>query len=347
LFEFGRNFYGVNFGVWADAVRAVDAPTARAVRRRRNNKPTALGPVPGAQEPCADSALGPVPGGQPQEPCADSAPSRRAGSRRMAMARTRRPDTRRGRNLLAAALLGSEADVVRLIDTNMDLDARGDWYETGAVRPRYHGRIARPFHGGTAMLWAVLGDHPAIVHALVTAGAQVNARDSMGRTALHYAVLLGDMDLAGFLLAHGASIDARDKRSNTALSEAWNIGLGDMARMLLDNMAEYQEPCAVSLILERRRTAAERLTGVLPLMTLTAQAARRVRPHRVGPQLIDLHRHLRLHEMLLAEPARREALRVVDCEAFAMGHQERLGAQSRVRGLDAGVVRMVLEYVLR
>ena len=32
-------------------------------------------------------------------------------------------------------------------------------------------------------------------------------------------------------------------------------------------------------------------------------------------------------------------------EAFAMGHLERLGAGSRVRGLDAGVVQMVLELV--
>jgi len=32
-------------------------------------------------------------------------------------------------------------------------------------------------------------------------------------------------------------------------------------------------------------------------------------------------------------------------EAFAMGHLERLGAGSRVRGLDTGVVQMVLELV--
>ena len=47
--------------------------------------------------------------------------------------------------------------------------------------------------------------------------------------------------------------------------------------------------------------------------------------------------------MLKAEAERREA--VARCEAFAMGHQERLGAGSRVRWLDAGVVQMVLEQV--
>jgi hypothetical protein len=46
-----------------------------------------------------------------------------------------------------------------------------------------------------------------------------------------------------------------------------------------------------------------------------------------------------------AEEARREALRVRQCEAFAMGQQERLGEASRVIWLDPGVVRMVLDYV--
>ena len=40
-----------------------------------------------------------------------------------------------------------------------------------------------------------------------------------------------------------------------------------------------------------------------------------------------------------------EALRRAQCEAFAMGHGERLGAGSQVRCLDPGVVRMVLERV--
>ena len=38
-------------------------------------------------------------------------------------------------------------------------------------------------------------------------------------------------------------------------------------------------------------------------------------------------------------------MRRANCEAFAMGHQERLGAGSRVQWLDAGVLRMVLEQV--
>jgi len=47
----------------------------------------------------------------------------------------------------------------------------------------------------------------------------------------------------------------------------------------------------------------------------------------------------------IAEMLKAEALRRAQCEAFAMGQLERLGAGSMVRGLDPGVVRMVLEHV--
>jgi hypothetical protein len=51
-------------------------------------------------------------------------------------------------------------------------------------------------------------------------------------------------------------------------------------------------------------------------------------------------------EVFKAEILRRkEVLRRGKCEAFAMGLLERLGAGSRVRSLDPGVVRMVLDCV--
>jgi hypothetical protein len=34
---------------------------------------------------------------------------------------------------------------------------------------------------------------------------------------------------------------------------------------------------------------------------------------------------------------------LAECEAFAMGHHERLGETSLVRSLDAEVVRMILD----
>ena len=46
-----------------------------------------------------------------------------------------------------------------------------------------------------------------------------------------------------------------------------------------------------------------------------------------------------------AEAERREAERRARCEAFALGHHERLGAGSRVSELEAEVVRMVIEFL--
>ena len=56
--------------------------------------------------------------------------------------------------------------------------------------------------------------------------------------------------------------------------------------------------------------------------------------------MATLQSHVEVAAMLKAEGLRR-----AQCVAFAMGQLERLGAGSRVRGLDEGVVRMVLEQV--
>ena len=49
--------------------------------------------------------------------------------------------------------------------------------------------------------------------------------------------------------------------------------------------------------------------------------------------------------MQLAAKLRKEEDRRAKCEAFAMGQQERLGAESWVQGLHSDVVRMVLKQV--
>ncbi|KAJ1486198.1 ankyrin repeat-containing domain protein [Baffinella frigidus] len=213
------------------------------------------------------------------------------------------------------------------------------------------------------MLWAAVGSHTDAVDLLLTHGAFVDARDSYGRTALHYAAMTQNMDLAvvlrkhgadfaavgssghtplhlaavhlntemaTFLLEHGAPIDARLEAgpgwpgyNATALHQAYYTRRETMVRMLLDNGAEFEEPYGD------------------PLLSLVAKSAKRMEQTVTSP--VANARESRFNATFLAEPARREALRVVRCEAFAMGHQERLGVESRVRGLDAGVVRMVLD----
>ena len=58
-----------------------------------------------------------------------------------------------------------------------------------------------------------------------------------------------------------------------------------------------------------------------------------------------MRQNVQIAAMIRAEAARREAMRRAKCEAFAMGQLERLGAVSRVRALDPGVVRMVLDHL--
>ena len=61
---------------------------------------------------------------------------------------------------------------------------------------------------------------------------------------------------------------------------------------------------------------------------------------KIGQTPEDLARALGQQEVVaLLRAAKRRA----ECEAFAMGHQERLGAGSLVQSLDAEVVRMILD----
>jgi Ankyrin repeats (3 copies) len=275
---------------------------------------------------------------------------------------TRGVDSRRVRLLASAAILGDDAVVRNMCRTGMFLDTPCHWHDPHGIDPTGYPPGLHlehswyPFRKGTPLLWAALGGHEAAVRSLVVHGARVNATDSRGRDAMHYAAMLQHRGIAEFLMLHnanfstldrygltplhyaathfssematlliehGASIDARhdDGDNETALYVASQRGRIHTVRMLLDNGAEFLEPCG-------------RL-DITPTAKMELDSLRIFNPDRVLHELI--------HVMLLAEPARREALRVAACEAFAMGHQERLGASSWVRGLDAGVIRMVLE----
>ena len=50
------------------------------------------------------------------------------------------------------------------------------------------------------------------VRALLAAGANINARDSLGATALHDAAWTGKREIAALLIAHGADVNAPPSR---------------------------------------------------------------------------------------------------------------------------------------
>ena len=159
---------------------------------------------------------------------------------------------------------------------------------------------------------AVCHDHEEVVQMLLENGAEVSARSNNGYTPLHCAALSGHEALALVLLAKGAEVSARSTNGLAPLHCAALCGTEPVARVLLHVGADLQSTT------DDGRTAEDIATQ---------------------------YSHPQVAAMLKAEEVRREEVHRARCEAFAMGHQERLGAGSRVRWLDAGVLRMVLEQV--
>lgn len=125
----------------------------------------------------------------------------------------------RGRTLLHdAAESGNLPAVEYLLAHGADPNAA----ETGGHTPLY--RVANGCNAPTA---------PAIVRALVRAGARVDACDSVQRTTpLHMAARRGKVAVAEALLACGADPAARDRRGDTPLDRARNCRKKEVAELL-------------------------------------------------------------------------------------------------------------------
>lgn len=191
------------------------------------------------------------------------------------------------------------------------------------------GQTWGPF-GASALHASTYNKHFNMADMLVEHGCDVNFKSSTGKTALHYAAQGNVLDevwlnsppdgpdegyvqIAKMLLAKGADVSALTTTSFSPLHIAAMNGFEEMVKLLLANGANLVQ-------------------AVIPSAWLFATDKGH---HNIAAQIA-------------AEGPRRELIaaeRVSRCEAFAMGHQERLGAVSRVRWLDAGVVRMVLEHV--
>ena len=120
-----------------------------------------------------------------------------------------RPRYTRGRTLLHAAADAGNLALVELL------------LRRGADPNAIDGGGHAPLYGVGNSCTAKTG--PAVVHALVRAGALVDACGGVQRcTALHMAARRGNVRVAEALLACGADIDARDKSGATPLRRAIN-----------------------------------------------------------------------------------------------------------------------------
>ncbi len=78
---------------------------------------------------------------------------------------------------------------------------------------------------------AAAGGSAEIVHVLLAAGADANARQNLGFTALHAAAQNGDAAMARDLLDHGATDEPTDD-GRTALAIAEEQGHDEVAALL-------------------------------------------------------------------------------------------------------------------
>lgn len=82
------------------------------------------------------------------------------------------------------------------------------------------------------LIEAVKKGHPALVHAFLARGADVNATDKSGGPALHWAVGSGKADVVRLLIDLGADVAAMDGHQQTARDLAVKKGHSEIADML-------------------------------------------------------------------------------------------------------------------
>ncbi|XP_046983144.1 ankyrin repeat domain-containing protein 54-like [Schistocerca americana] len=123
-------------------------------------------------------------------------------------------EAERGRRLREAAEVGAVEEVRALLAAGADVVARG---EVGGL---------------TALHWAALNGHAAVVRLLLSAASDPNARTQGGRTPLHFAALNGHTEAAAALLQAGADRGATDKDGDTPLDIAREENHQQLVQML-------------------------------------------------------------------------------------------------------------------
>ena len=122
--------------------------------------------------------------------------------------------------LMTAARTGS-VDVVQAL-------IRGGAYINAAVTAT----------GSTALMWAVSERHPAIVHALLAAGADPRASTIKGFTPLMYAARNGDVATAADLIAAGSDVNEPSADGTHVLPFSIVSGQDAFAMFLLEQGAD-------------------------------------------------------------------------------------------------------------
>jgi len=129
--------------------------------------------------------------------------------------------------LIAAALVGQEEAVLRLLDAGARIDGRSD-------------------RGMTALHAAAFAGHGEIAELLIARGAAVDDQaNKFGITPLHAAAEENHLPLVELLLASGAQLDLVEVNGYTALTRAGYKELWDVVALLRAAGAACQPPDVV------------------------------------------------------------------------------------------------------
>lgn len=93
-------------------------------------------------------------------------------------------------------------------------------------------------NGTTALHWAVHNDNPAMVAALLGAGAEVNVVNDYGATPMGEVALTGNAAILEMLLDAGADVESANAEGQTALMVAARSGHLEAAELLIEHGAD-------------------------------------------------------------------------------------------------------------
>ncbi|HBS48404.1 TPA: hypothetical protein DEO28_00185 [Candidatus Dependentiae bacterium] len=110
--------------------------------------------------------------------------------------------------------------------------------------------------GWTPLHLAVLRGHVVCIHALINAGANIEAKDNEGFTPLHVAAMEGRAECVKVLADAGSNIDVQDDTLGTALHYAAIEGHADCVSALIKAGANIEA---------QGHTPSHKTTGITPL----------------------------------------------------------------------------------
>lgn len=147
---------------------------------------------------------------------------------------------------------------------------------------------ARNANGETPIFSACKNDNPDVVALLAAKGCHYNGRDNLGSTPLHVAVRWGNTNTASQLIRLGCDIDAQNVSGKSPLAEAALGGKPEIAKMLLSKGANPNTSDTTGRTVLMDAIRARNTSTIAMLLS-----------YRANPQIMDLNGRNAYHEAAL------------------------------------------------